>query len=475
MGQLRPLLWASSSAHDKSQRATCERLQNCFYEKNPPGSITPWKVVGRPGLKYFTTLGAGPVRGSCVLNGRLLVVSGASIYVVNMDGSSYVLGTVPGSGHVPMVADDSAGGGVGQFFLATNVGSFYGTLLMMAQVDSNWYSSVTEQDGYAIAALGATNRFYVSDPDDFSTWQALAYTSADAYNGTALAAVSCNEILTLFGQNFLSAYGDSGNPLFPFTRIGGGVIQIGCGAALSPTRVQDQIGFVATDWSVQTYQPGGSHQPISTPGIEAWIKARLKPYAAEGMSYRQGGHHFYVLNFPGEGTIAYDYSTQVWHDLNSWQEPDWTVGNYIQAYGMDLVGDSSTGNLYILDPETNNDSIASAPGGGNNFRPIGRIMQPPPVHGDGNRGIMDEVRLDCEMGGAPNGSHPSFGLEYSDDDGRTWSNKLFRSAGDVGNYGWGCRWNRLGQFRRRTLRFSLTDPIKLAALGAYWRGDICDG
>ena len=73
------------------------------------------------------------------------------------------------------------------------------------------------------------------------------------------------------------------------------------------------------------------------------------------------------------------------------------------------------------------------------------------------------------------GSNPKWGLDWSDNDGRTWSNQLFRSAGTIGGYSTQARWNRLGQFYDRTLRFTLSDPVPMAVNGAYVRVDLCDG
>jgi Neuraminidase (sialidase) len=65
------------------------------------------------------------------------------------------------------------------------------------------------------------------------------------------------------------------------------------------------------------------------------------------------------------------------------------------------------------------------------------------------------------------GSDPQIMLDWSDDGGRTWSNELWRSAGKIGEYRHRAIWNRLGRFRRRTLRIRKSDPVKASFLTAF--------
>ena len=465
MGELVPILWAKQSAHDKSGKATCERLYNCFLEPNPEGSLTPFKIIGCPGLKFWSTFGAGPIRGQLFspdLN-KMFVVSGNALYVVSSDGSGINVGTIPGGGPVAMCANST------QVLICTNLGTYYATTAAVFNVDGNHYSSCTYQDGYGICVLFGTNQFYITGIDDFSTIGALDFTSADSYTGIAHAVISCNKQVVIFGQTTVTPYYNSGAALFPFAAVSGGVVQIGTLAPQSPTLLQDAIGWLAHDKSVQIWR-GGQHQVVSTPGIEAWIAKRLNPGEARGMRYRQEGHDFYVLNFQ-DGSIAVDTITGEWHDRGSWNQTRWLPDSSVPTWGMELAGDSTNGNIYQLDTGTYTEET-STPG---TVNPLVRQIQPSPIHGNGNRVIMDEVRLNSEPGTAVDNYNPQWGLDWSDDHGNTWGNQLLRSAGKVGEYKDIARWNRLGQFRERTLRFSYTHNSRMAALGAFARMDLCNG
>lgn len=468
MADWRPLLWAKQSAQDRSPHTTCENLLNCFYEANPEGSENPWKIIGRPGHKFFGAYGSGPVRGALFSPemGKLFVVSATTLYVVSSDASSVILGAILGTGPVEMCANAS------QVLICSSAGSYWATAVALTQLDTNHYSSCAYQDGYGICVLAGTNQFYITGIDDFSTINPLAFTSADSYTGTALAVRSCNRQAVVFGSNFLTPYYNSGNASFPFSQSGGGVIQIGTKSAQSVTLLQDAIAWLADDLSVQIWA-GGQHQPISTPGVEAWIGKRQSPETARGFRYRQEGHDFLVLNFI-DGSIGYNRSTGKWHSLGSWSQLRYRADCLAVAWGKYLVGDYANGNIYSLDSSTYEDGDA----GGVTY-PLIRTITPPPVSAGGGRGIMHAVKLNSLAGvgldGYVDGYDPQWGLDYSDDDGRTWSNQLFRSAGKIGQYKTEASWARLGQFRHRTMRFSLADPVNMAVDGAYYQAEACYG
>ena len=63
-----------------------------------------------PGLKLIAQLGTGPIRGIRDVEGTRFIVSGTKLYRLNADGSNDELGTIPGTGPVPMTHNQVAGG-----------------------------------------------------------------------------------------------------------------------------------------------------------------------------------------------------------------------------------------------------------------------------------------------------------------------------------------------------------------------------
>lgn len=65
-------------------------LKNRYFEENPSLSDDASALIARPGLKYWTTIGTGPIRGMHsapgAFGGDLFVASGDSLYRVTNDG-----------------------------------------------------------------------------------------------------------------------------------------------------------------------------------------------------------------------------------------------------------------------------------------------------------------------------------------------------------------------------------------------------
>ena len=125
------------------------------------------------------------------------------------------------------------------------------------------------------------------------------------------------------------------------------------------------------------------------------------------------------------------------------------------------MGDYQADQIYSLDPTYYLD----------NGLQITRQIVPPKLCGEGQRLTCSDLRLNFQAGmgvdGAGAGSAPKWFCDWTDDEGATWSTGLFRSAGQIGEYGLQARWNRTGTFYDRTYRFTYSDPTPMIALGAY--------
>ena len=83
--------------------------------------------------------------------------------------------------------------------------------------------------------------------------------------------------------------------------------------------------------------------------------------------------------------------------------------------------------------------------------------------------FFPSIEIDLEAGVGlvtGQGNDPQAMLDWSDD-GHTWSNKLWRSMGKIGEYTARAKWNRLGSSRNRIFRLTISDPVKKVIIGAY--------
>ncbi len=82
-----------------------------------------------------------------------------------------------------------------------------------------------------------------------------------------------------------------------------------------------------------------------------------------------------------------------------------------------------------------------------------------------------QIDLDTGIGldGAEcaDGANPQVMLRWSDDDGETWSNEQWVSAGRIGEYDARAEWRRLGRGRDRVFEVVVSDPVAWMIVAAY--------
>ena len=194
---------------------------------------------------------------------------------------------------------------------------------------------------------------------------------------------------------------------------------------------------------------------VSTPQIDYRI-SQLSTFAdAAGHLYSYEGHIIYVLTFPTDQlTLAFDVVTQMWHDRTSGSgryRPAWFAQDGKQVF----AGDYTNGRLYKLNSATYTD----------NSDEIRWFFTTQAIHGEQQmlNHTMLEIAFDTGVGGA---TDPQVWMQYSDDDGHTWSNEKWRGLGKLGEFGRRVRWYGLGQARRRIYRIGGSDAVKMNAIAA---------
>lgn len=93
------------------------KTKNRYYEQNPTNQIEGSSMLARPGLKYWKSIGTGPIRGMYSqpgsFNDAMFIVSGSVLYRVDTDGTVTILksglATLNGSGFVSMAATAAIG------------------------------------------------------------------------------------------------------------------------------------------------------------------------------------------------------------------------------------------------------------------------------------------------------------------------------------------------------------------------------
>ncbi len=329
-----------------------------------------------------------------------------------------------------------------------------------------WYpaDTVGYLDGYFIFNRSGTGQFFISklysvdiDPLDWATGEAAP--------DDTRAVIVAGRQLWILGTRTTEVWYDSGDPLFPFTRIGGAVTDVGIAAANTLGKIHNTILFVGSDYRV--YKTNGyTPTAISTAAIELLIDTHaVDKYLA--FTYFNNGHYFYVLHLDEDTTVVYDMVTSLWHSrvsCNNQEDPivgggRWKIDGVINKYDDTLIYGFADKAFYEVSTDIfTEDGIK-----------IRREAVSQPLNTTPNHVTIAEAQVDMEAGGYDDNpiSNSQVWLQLSDDDGKTWGNRRVTTIGRKGNYKNRARWQRLGQFRDVIAKVVITDPIPIRMLG-FW-------
>jgi hypothetical protein len=452
------------SGHARSVSVNVSRTVNLYAEMDAEGKAQI-ALYGTPGLVQFATTHAAEVRGLYEASGRLFAVVGATFYEVSGAGVATNRGTLTSTSGAVSMADNGLmvavvdGANGYQFTLATNA------FAQIADPDFPAADRIAFQDGYFIINDSGTGSFFVTslygtdvDPLDFA--------SAEGAPDPLISLICDHRELWLFGDESTEVWFNSGAADFPFERINGAFLEMGCGAAHSVAKLDNSVYWLTQDKRghgqvvrAQGYQP----QVVSTKAVEFAIDGYATIADAIAYTYHQEGHAFYVLTFPSaNATWCLDVTTGLWHERMYWDGAENRHRGNCHAFcfGRHLVGDHTNGKIYELDLDAHTDDGAA-------LRAIRRTQH---QHAQGKRLFWSSLQIDIEAGVGlvtGQGSDPQMMLRWSDDGGKTWSSEHWRSMGAIGEYSRRAIWRRLGQSRNRVYEVAITDPVKRVIIDAW--------
>lgn len=457
-----------------SKDIDCQRCINLYPELNELGTGKDKEIaslVEVPGTKTLFSLAGGGSRGSYIAkgNGQHFRVVGNKFYQIADDlVTPTLLGTLAvntGTGPVSM-ADNGL-----QLMLVDGPNGYVWdfTLLTFTQIADPAFSGsawVTYQDGTFIFGFPGTNKYGITGLNEV-TFDGADVAEKEGSPDPIVMGISDHRNVWLFGSKSIEVHFDSGDPLFPYTRIEGAYIENGCPA---PFTVQPFNGTLAwlgqdKDGHCIVYEANGFIPVrISNQAVEGQIQKYKDVSDAIAWTYQDGGHSFYVLSFPSaNATWVFDTQTRLWH------ERGYLINGVIQRHrgqnhvfvnGKHILGDFENGNVYEFSRDFHSDS-------GN---PKKWLRRSPHVSTDMVRQFFTSFVLDIEAGvgldGIQQGTDPKVIMRISNDGGHNWSSERWKSLGKIGHTRKRLEWNQLGMSRDRVFEVSGTDPVKIALIGA---------
>lgn len=307
-----------------------------------------------------------------------------------------------------------------------------------------------------------------------SAFNPLFFASKTGYPDLLSTLVTVHREIWLMGAfESTEVWYDAGGAAFPFQIMPGIFLQHGCIAPASVATHDLDVFWLGVDNAGQgTVFMGTGYraQRISTWGIANLISGYLNSAGtisdAIGLVYKQQDHIFYVLTFPAaNATLVYDRTENIWHE-RTWTDPHSGAQNRVrfncaaQAYGLNVVADWQTGDLYILDLMNATDNGA----------PIVRYRSFQHLINNGKRVSYDQLALDIQAGaGIPSapGTNPQVTLLVSDDRGATFRACPLQSFGAQGLYLVQPQWRQLGLARDRVFAVQWSDGAFTALQGAW--------
>lgn len=457
-----------------SVNVATERCLNLY----PESLEVPWEkarlwYAPTPGLVQTYNLPTSPLRGMFAQDGRAWAVAGDTLYELFSNGAFVVIGKVALDGHPVSMADNGYGGH--QLIVISGGAGYVLDLISGAftQITATSFPTspilVVFIDGYFVVLDSTANTMHLSALFDGLTYSGLDVAQRNTSSDNLISMVTDHREIWLIGSKTAEAWYDTGAADFPFAPIPGSYTPQGAAAAYSLQPFDNTVVWVSanTDGAGMVLkQPGPNPQRISTHALEQAMASFPSFSDAESFTYQQGGHTFYVLYFPtANATWVYDASTSMWHE-RSWYNAATNMQDahrartHMFAFGMHLVGDRQTGQIYQWTDKAYDDvGIA-----------IHRIRQSPHICDNKDWIFHKCFELDMEYGlgvQAGQGVNPRVALSWSNDGGHTWSNEYWENVGVQGAYHLRAQWRRLGRARDRVYRVRMTDPIPWRLIEAY--------
>jgi hypothetical protein len=451
------------SAYRRDIANTPEQIcRNFIVENDDSGSDEKAvMLLQRPGFDPFADLTV-PVQALYASNNAtagfpaLLAISGNSLY--SLDGStSTALGSIAGSDprvrivsnfdRVAIVADGCL------WLYGASTGTTGNSFRQVTIPDGYQVVDVAMLDDYFIVAMSdGTYYWLVPGDDDFDgDTNALHFATAEAEPDSLVGVSILNGNIYFFGGDSIEVWQTSGTADQPFQRLPNQGFARGCLHRDTIQAIDNSIIWVGEDAKV--YRVSNVPQKISTIGIDERLQKRTGEPSAWSFSY--SGHLYYVLNIPGQGSFAYDISTQNWSEFASEGHGTWRAHVGTSLQDIVLCGDSQTGAIWKLSDSATDAGTLIRRTATASVVVVGRPVRNDDVSIDVGADASCTINLRWADAGEDLTSQPPASLQAA-----AGANVLT------------CR--RLGQARQpwREFEIEITDPavvrISSARLGASW-------
>lgn len=411
------------------------------------------------GLVQFGGTAPGVDRGGINWNGKCYRVMGASLVVLEEDGSMTTIGDVGGSG--PVSFDYS----FDRLAIASGNKLFYWTGTELTQVTDEDLGDVLDMiwvDGYFMTTDGTF--LVVTELNDPFAVNPLKYGSAEVDPDSIMAVKKVRSEVFAIGRYTIEAFQNVGGTLFPFQRIDGAQVQRGALGTHTCAKFVESIAFLGSgrNEAPSVYlAANGNTQKLATREIDAILLGYTEEdLAACEMEVRVDQAHQHLLIHLPDQTLVFDAAASavlgepIWFTFTSSvvAPGQYLCRHLVYAYGKWIGGDPLNPRACVL-----TDKVSSHYGKVN-----GWDFGVSALYNEGRGAIVHEVELVGLPGNAAFGDDPVIWSSYSVD-GRNWSAERPIKAGKAGETQKRLAWRRFGFMRNwRIQKFRGTSDSHLS-------------
>lgn len=438
-----------------------------------------------------------PVRGQWVLPGetQALVVIANGLYLATIvsGGSDTVtgsislsqVGTLNTSAGPVSIRDNGVVGtavivdGPNGYYYGYNAASVIGLGTFEQITDPSFLGANTVAfiDGWWVFNQPGTQTFYTNGQPYSLAFDGSYFALKDSFSDQLMGVIESKEELWLVGEKTTEIWYDAGGQYFPFQRLVGTMLQVGCKAVGSICRINSEgqdgliwFGRSERGENIVVRTTGFNYDVVTSPAISNEIAKYTVTSDAIGYVYQDNGHQFYVLTFPtADRTWVFDAAMPEgynWHQRLSYdpyaqQFHRHRSNCYMNFAGMRVVGDYQNGAIYQLTRSSYTDA----------GWPLLARRRAPHVWNAQNRErvFLCSLQVEFAIGQAPSsgiGSNPVARLRISKDGGATYGMAILASMGRIGRTLHRTIWRKLGFARDCVVELEVIDPVPRDITGA---------
>jgi hypothetical protein len=449
---------ASNFGMARASVAAGGSLINLYPQTTPTGARGPVALIGSPGTSLFVQLqyenALDVLTDETVIHGmiqawdgKVVVVGTHAFYLVDSDGSYEVLedDELSIDGPVSLAWNRS------EVAVVDGETGWWVTESAVTEIDDEAFypsNAVTFLDSYLIFNRAGTGQAFAtgSYSDEFN---ALDFAEAEKAPDDLVGVLAAGDNLFMLGEKTTEVWYNAANANgLVFSRIQGGTMEHGC-ASYASAQEDDGTVLWLTDGGLVVMASNLSLQRVSDDQVEIALKERRAHWAtARAFIYRDEGHTFYVLTV-GDITLAFDLSTQSWHQRANYSRGSVLVRAYVDAWGKHIVGDDS-GRLLVMSSEVFEDA----------GEPLIAEVVSMPIVNSRVYAALGSLEIEIDTGEFAAGHDYGVGLSTTKTGGKSWSTERRASLGPSGVYGQRVEWRKLGAKREHRFRLRISDPIK---------------